>query len=94
MGWGFCGEDSYGREMGYGIVAQCDEKGCLALIDRGLGYVCGDMHEGGDHGCGGYFCSEHLMYTSRRRGQFCKRCARRSGSGLGHWLSRLPKGGR
>jgi hypothetical protein len=27
--------------------------------------VCGGMHDGGEHGCGGYFCAGHLSYSFR-----------------------------
>lgn len=59
MGWAFCGTDDKGREIGYGVVATCDYPGCTAEIDRGLGYICGSMHGGGDDGCGMYFCAKH-----------------------------------
>lgn len=59
MSWMFCGEDKQGRPIGYGVVATCDAPGCAARIDRGIAYVCGEMHDGGEHGCGGYFCYEH-----------------------------------
>jgi hypothetical protein len=60
MGWAFCGNDDLGREIGYGIEAGCDMKNCGTIIDRGLGYCCGSMHNGdnGD-GCGRYFCEKH-----------------------------------
>ena len=58
MGWAFCGQDDKGRDIGYGIVAECDFPDCGTKIDRGLGYLCGVMH-GDDEGCGGYFCPEH-----------------------------------
>lgn len=64
MGWAFC-VNARGREVGYGIEATCDEPGCLAEIDRGLDYVCGGMHDGGDHGCGKYFCGQHTSYAWR-----------------------------
>lgn len=60
MGWGHCGEDDRGRPIGYAIPATCDEAGCEKAIDRGLSYVCGGMHGGGEWGCGGYFCEGHL----------------------------------
>lgn len=60
MGWAFCGKDQRGREIGYGIVASCDQKGCNEIIDRGLGYCCGSMHNGDEGGCGRYFCEKHL----------------------------------
>lgn len=58
MGWAYCGLDEYGREIGYGIIATCDKKGCDNVIHRGLDYVCGTMH-GGEGGCGMYFCYDH-----------------------------------
>jgi hypothetical protein len=53
-----------GREIGYNILAECDQDDCDRPIDRGLAFVCGGMHDGGDHGCGGYFCSRHLFFSS------------------------------
>ena len=70
MGWADCGTDANGRVMGYAWTALCDEKDCDEVIDRGLGYCCGGMHEGVtvfDHDgkrsfttCGGYYCPNHL----------------------------------
>lgn len=64
MGWMYCGEDSKGRKIGYGIVATCDFPGCNEQIDRGLAYACGGMHgdegQNGEPCCDGYFCGEHL----------------------------------
>jgi hypothetical protein len=59
MGWAFCGTDDSGREIGYGVVATCDSPGCEAVIDRGLGYVCGPMHLSSEWGCAKYFCEKH-----------------------------------
>lgn len=73
MGWAYGEVD--GRKVGYAVSAKCDEKGCKTKIDRGLGYVCGDMHGGGEYGCGGYFCAEHLVYIGFPKGQFCLKCA-------------------
>lgn len=50
--------------VGYAVEAVCDLEGCDKKIDRGLAYCCGDMHDGGEHGCGGYFCGKHLFYSS------------------------------
>jgi len=72
MGWGY-GINSEGREVGYSIDATCDHKDCSKEIDRGLAYVCGDMHDGGEYGCGKYFCYDHLTVT--KLGQLCKECA-------------------
>jgi hypothetical protein len=60
MGWAYGVVD--GREVGYSVDAICDQDGCNAEIDRGLGYCCGGMHGGAEHGCGNYFCGEHLFY--------------------------------
>lgn len=60
MGWATCGQDDLGRLIGYAYPATCDQPGCHEQIDRGLSYACGDMHGGGDHGCGRYFCGKHL----------------------------------
>jgi hypothetical protein len=73
MGWSYGIEN--GRHVGYGVRATCDLKGCKTKIDRGLGYVCGNMHGGGEFGCGRYFCSEHLTYIGYPKGQFCFECA-------------------
>lgn len=52
-----------GREAGYGVEAECDEPGCATVIDRGLGYLCGDNPVGWNDfdapGCGNYFCGSH-----------------------------------
>jgi hypothetical protein len=74
MGWQFC-ENSEGRPCGYGVGATCDEPDCDAKIDRGLSYVCGNMHDGGEYGCGDYFCPAHLYMTEV--GQLCARCRNR-----------------
>lgn len=64
MGWGLC-VNAKGRDCGYMVGSTCDKDGCEAKIDRGLDYVCGGMHDGGEHGCGGYFCDEHCHYWWR-----------------------------
>ena len=58
--------------VGYAVSDICDEPGCDAEIDRGLAYVCGGMHDGGEHGCGHYYCYEHLYYGAQE--QYCERC--------------------
>ncbi len=58
MGWAFCG-DVDGRPVGYGVVAKCDFPGCEEMIDRGLAYLCGEMHDPTEWGCGKYFCGKH-----------------------------------
>lgn len=57
-------------EAGYAVPAECEEEGCGAKIDRGLAYLCGKDPRGDDHGCGGYFCEEHLYGDNQ-----CKRCS-------------------
>jgi hypothetical protein len=75
MGWS-CGFDSnWGRDVGYGVPATCDQPGCGAVIDRGLGYVCGGDVYGGEHGCGLYFCEEHNWHGTDGPYQRCERCA-------------------
>lgn len=57
-------------DAGYGVEAVCEQDGCDAKIDRGLAYLCG-KHPGGDeHGCGGYFCEQHLYGDNQ-----CKACS-------------------
>lgn len=58
-----------GREAGYSVEAECDEPGCDAQIDRGLGYLCGTDPGGSEGSCGDYFCGRHLF-----GGQRCTRC--------------------
>jgi hypothetical protein len=58
-----------GREAGYSVEATCDEPGCDAQIDRGLGYLCGTDPGGSEDSCGDYFCGKHLF-----GGQRCARC--------------------
>lgn len=62
MSWAY-GKNAEGREIGYGVEAICDYAGCSQPIDRGISFVCGGMHDGGDHGCGGYFCDAHLFFV-------------------------------
>src|SRR5205085_3858697 len=76
MSWAIGFDTVWNRDIGYGVPATCDHPGCGALIDRGLSYVCGGEPLGGQHGCGLYFCSEHLMIAGRSReyAQVCCRC--------------------
>ena len=59
MGWANCGLDSKGRPIGYVFKATCDHEGCSEEIDRGLSYVCGDMHGEDEVSCERYFCETH-----------------------------------
>ena len=60
MGWA-TGTNNEGRPVGYAVPAVCDQPGCTTAIDRGVAYACGGMHDGGEHGCGRYFCATHLL---------------------------------
>ena len=59
MGWSVGYDGRWERWIGYGVPSICDQPGCEAEIDRGLGYVCGSEPYGGEHGCGLFFCSRH-----------------------------------
>ena len=60
MGWSIGFDQKWNRDIGYGVPCVCDHPGCDKEIDRGLSYVCcGDQPEGGEHGCGLYFCPDH-----------------------------------
>jgi len=59
MGWAYYVID--GRPCGYGVQALCDSEYCFERIDRGLGWLCGEMPGGDEHGCGGYFCGAHEL---------------------------------
>ncbi len=70
MGWAF-GDGKHPRtfkprKIGYGVEANCDQPGCKARIDRGLGYLCGGLEGADGNGCGGYFCGEHLTGVGRK----------------------------
>jgi hypothetical protein len=61
-------------EAGYGVEAVCEEAGCDAVIDRGLGCLCGTEPGGGEHSCGGYYCEKHLyMSGDETVGDLCGR---------------------
>lgn len=76
MSWAVGWDGRHQRDIGYGVPAICDRPRCGAAIDRGLSYVCGGEPFGGEHGCGLYFCGEHLAVTARRP-QRCPRCIAR-----------------
>lgn len=80
MGWANCGEDSKGRPIGYAHSAKCDHSGCKEKIDRGLSYVCGDMHGEDEVSCERYFCPDHRQNFIKRVDddreiQICNECA-------------------
>jgi hypothetical protein len=74
MGWSY-GTNDDGREVGYSVEAVCDLDGCNTAINRGLAYCCGGMHDGDEHGCGGYFCGEHMTMGIPLPEQMCAECA-------------------
>jgi hypothetical protein len=74
MGWQVGFDSHWNRDIGYGVPAICDQPGCGKDIDRGLSCVCGGEPYGGEHGCGLYFCGEHLLAGNFPR-QMCERCA-------------------
>jgi hypothetical protein len=60
MGWAGPFELPDGRLVGYAVEAECDHPDCDRMIDRGLAYCCGTMHNAEhDDGCGFYFCEAH-----------------------------------
>jgi len=61
------------RDIGYGVPSICDHPECNTEIDRGLSYVCGGEPYGGEHGCGLFFCEEHL-HLSMKKPQCCEKC--------------------
>lgn len=75
MGWSIGFDNSWNRDIGYGVPAYCDSPDCWAEINRGLSYVCGGDPFGGERGCGLFFCSHHLFYTARGV-PLCRRCLR------------------
>lgn len=78
MGWAIGYDDGWKRDIGYGVPAYCDYPGCGAEIDRGLSHVCGSQPYGGEHGCGLYFCHDHLRIAGDKRGNadLCGVCYR------------------
>lgn len=71
MGWSLGYDTTWHRDIGYGVPAYCDHPECSAEIDRGLGYVCGNAPYGGEHGCGLFFCGNHM-----RACNLCERCVK------------------
>lgn len=72
MGWSIGYDESWQRDIGYGVPAYCDHPGCTTVIDRGLSYVCGGEPYGGEIGCGLFFCADHLYFTAEEC--VCARC--------------------
>ena len=73
MGWSIGFDEKWERSIGYGVPAWCDHPECREKIDRGLAYVCGGEPYGGEHGCGLFFCGEHMHGTDDCM-QVCERC--------------------
>lgn len=71
MGWSI-GINSNDRDVGYGVPAYCDHPQCNAEIDRGISYICGGEPDGGEEGCGLFFCAKHQVGRHQR----CERCVR------------------
>lgn len=59
-----------GRDIGYGVIATCDQPGCDKKIDRGMAYLCGEYRN--DNACGLYFCYSHLVFGMTT--QLCDVC--------------------
>lgn len=79
MGWSIGYSEKHKRFIGYGVPAECDHPECKKKIYRGLSYICGADIYGGDHGCGLFFCSDHLGYLdldddSVHSDLICDRC--------------------
>lgn len=76
MGWEIGYDDSWRRDIGYGVPANCDHPDCAERIDRGLWHVCGGEPYGGEYGCGLFFCGKHLECDDRGEElvQLCERC--------------------
>jgi hypothetical protein len=78
MGWAIGFDPQWNRDIGYGVPAECDHPDCKEQIDRGLWYVCGGEPYGGEHGCGLFFCGEHLFMSLHEEDPaafLCERCA-------------------
>jgi hypothetical protein len=76
MSWAIGYDAKWNRDIGYGVPAECDHPTCRVKIDRGLSFVCGGEPFGGNHGCGLYFCPDHLFHAGEKRDgvQLCLRC--------------------
>lgn len=75
MGWSLGYDNTWKRDIGYGVPATCDHPECTEQIDRGLAHVCGGEPFGGEQGCGLYFCANHLSYRGLVAPQQCERCS-------------------
>jgi len=68
MGWSIGWDNTWKRDIGYGVPALCDHPDCNEKIDRGLNYICGGVPYGSDKGCGLFFCEKHKNLD------LCERC--------------------
>ena len=50
------------------VEATCDQRGCAEKIDRGLAYLCGEVPNGEEGGCGRYFCMNHIGWVGPHGG--------------------------
>ena len=65
------GQNRFG---GYGVPSICDHPDCNKKIDRGMAYCCGG-EPGSGKGCGQYFCTDHLGYSTEDDAvQQCEPC--------------------
>ena len=72
---------------GYGVIATCDARWCKTVIDRGLGYLCGDApHDTSSDkpGCGRYYCEDHAGWIGPRGA-----CTHRRAKAYGRVISDL-----
>ncbi|MEY9995872.1 hypothetical protein ABIE67_007904 [Streptomyces sp. V4I8] len=66
-------------QAGYSVPTDCEEDGCEENIDRGLAHLCGETPGGDEHGCGGYYCGNHLyMAPGPGMRDLCRRCCDRA----------------
>lgn len=66
-------------EAGYAVETACEKDGCTKQIDRGLAHLCGATPGGDEHGCGSYFCGQHLYMAPDVPGAegLCESCSAR-----------------
>ena len=100
MGWQIGFDANWDRDIGNGVPAVCDHPGCDADIDRGFAYVCDDVvGHGVTHGCGGYFCPQHLYLAATVPAdpgfckQLCTGCAEKHDRGECEECAEMPAPG-
>ena len=77
MGWAISYDETWRRDIGYGVCALCDHPDCNEEIDRGLANVCCGNEVCGGSGCGLYFCGKHHGHFRGNMFGCCERCAKR-----------------